>query len=135
MNRRACAGRTRRLLTLLHKRGGVSAAIERLKPTASALNRLPGVLGYYRYLLPVMPLAVPRVPACDLVLSFSHCVAKGARPPAGVPHVCYCFSPMRYAWHQREAYFARGPLGGLKARCSTWCWAGCGRGTGGRRAA
>jgi glycosyltransferase involved in cell wall biosynthesis len=40
----------------------------------------------------------------DLVVSLSHCVAKAVRPPAGVPHVCYCFTPMRYAWQGRGAY-------------------------------
>src|SRR5262249_22457171 len=69
------------------------------------------------YLLPLMPAAVAswRLPRCDLVVSFSHCVAKGVRPPQGVPHVCYCFTPMRYAWHMREAYFG-GCCSGLKAR-------------------
>jgi glycosyltransferase involved in cell wall biosynthesis len=38
-------------------------------------------------------------------LSFSHCAAKAARPPQGAVHVCYCFTPMRYAWHMRSAYF------------------------------
>ena len=37
-------------------------------------------------------------------MSFSHCVAKSVRPPEGVPHVCYCFTPMRYAWPGRDAY-------------------------------
>jgi glycosyltransferase involved in cell wall biosynthesis len=98
------------LLTLLHKPGSVSPAIERLGPRTSFLQRLPGVHRYYRYLLPLMPLAAARwrVPACDLVVSFSHCVAKSARPPRGTPHVCYCFTPMRYAWHMRQAYFGRG---------------------------
>ena len=102
------------LLTLLHKPGSVSEAIERLAPRTSALQRLPGVERYYRYLLPLMPLAAARwrVPACDLVVSFSHCVAKSVRPPQHTPHVCYCFTPMRYAWHMRQAYFGRG----LKAR-------------------
>jgi glycosyltransferase involved in cell wall biosynthesis len=40
----------------------------------------------------------------DLVISLSHCVAKAVAVPAGVPHVCYCFTPMRYAWEGREAY-------------------------------
>ena len=102
-----------RLFTLLHDPGRVDPAIERLRPRASVLNRLPGWPRYYRYLLPLMP-AAARWPIrdCKLVLSFSHCVAKAARPPAGVPHVCYCFTPMRYAWHMREAYFRRG----LKAK-------------------
>ena len=40
----------------------------------------------------------------DLVVSLSHCVAKAVQPPPGVPHVCYCFTPMRYAWQCRDAY-------------------------------
>ena len=105
------------LLTLLHKRGSVAPAIEALHPRASWLNRLPGVYRYYRYLLPVLPAAArwPVPGDTDLVLSFSHCVAKAARPPAGVPHVCYCFTPMRYAWHMRDAYFATGRFGRLRA--------------------
>lgn len=102
------------LFTLLHKPGAVSPVIESRSIRASSLNRLPGWPRYYRYLLPFMPLAAKwKIPAdTQLVLSFSHCVAKAARPPAGVLHVCYCFSPMRYAWHMKESYFR----GGLKAK-------------------
>jgi glycosyltransferase involved in cell wall biosynthesis len=100
------------LYTLIHARGRVAPAIEHMRPKTSVLQKLPRVERYYRYLLPVMPLAAGwRLPDCDLVLSFSHCVAKSARPPAGVPHVCYCFTPMRYAWHLRESYFGRGLKG------------------------
>jgi glycosyltransferase involved in cell wall biosynthesis len=107
-----------RLFTLLHRPGSVAPAIEALRRRTSFLQRLPGVHRHYRYLLPLMPLAVGtwRLPPCDLVVSFSHCVAKAARPPAGVPHVCYCFTPMRYAWHLRDAYFGPGRLPGLRAR-------------------
>jgi glycosyltransferase involved in cell wall biosynthesis len=105
-----------RLFTLLHRPGSVSAAIERLRPRTSFLQRLPLVHRYYRYLLPLMPLAARwRLPPCDLVVSFSHCVAKAALPPPGAPHVCYCFTPMRYAWHMRASYFA-GQGRGIKAR-------------------
>jgi glycosyltransferase involved in cell wall biosynthesis len=45
---------------------------------------------------------------CDLVLSSSHSVAKGARAPDNVPHLCYCHTPMRYVWDQHDAYFAPG---------------------------
>jgi glycosyltransferase involved in cell wall biosynthesis len=105
------------LFTLLHKPRSVSPTIEALNPRTSVLARLPGVARYYRYLLPVMPAAARwPIPAdTDLVLSFSHCVAKAAAPPPGVPHVCYCFTPMRYAWHMREAYFGTGRFGRLKA--------------------
>lgn len=97
-----------RLLTLLHRRGSVSPVIEQLAIRPSALNRLPRVERYYRYLLPVMPFAAGwKVRDADLVVSLSHCIAKSARAPEGVPHVCYCFTPMRYAWHMKDAYFQK----------------------------
>jgi glycosyltransferase involved in cell wall biosynthesis len=106
------------LYTLLHRRGAVSAEIERLGPRTSFLQYLPFVHRYYRYLLPLMPAAVAswRLPPCDLVVSFSHCVAKAVRPPRGVPHVCYCFTPMRYLYHMQAAYFGPERVRGLKAR-------------------
>jgi len=120
------------LFTLLHVSGKVSPAIERLRVRTSFLQHLPRAKNYYRWLLPLMPMAANwRLPECELVLSFSHCVAKAARPPLGVPHVCYCFTPMRYAWHMRDAYFARERHSGLKraaigvvlARLRDWDWA------------
>lgn len=104
------------LYTLLHKRGSVCSDIENMRVRTSVLQWLPGVHRYYRYLLPLMPWAVNwRLPDCDLVVSSSHCVAKGVKAPAGVPHVCYCYTPMRYAWNLRGQYFA-GPKRSLKAR-------------------
>src|SRR5438128_8189000 len=110
------------LFTLLHKPGAVTSVIERRRIRTSFLQGLPSVERYYRYLLPMMPAAAEswRLPRCDLVVSFSHCVAKAARPPLGVPHVCYCFTPMRYAWHQREAYFGAERFGRLKSRTLDW---------------
>ena len=94
------------LFTLLHRRGEVSASIESHRIITSPLNRLPGVADYYRYLLPIMPLMTRwPIPPCDVVLSFSHCVAKAAIAPRGAPHICYCFTPMRYAWHMKDSYF------------------------------
>ena len=109
------------LFTLLHRKGSVSPIIEQRSIRHSFLQRFPGVSRYYRYLLPMMPMAVGwRIPECDLVVSFSHCVAKGVQPPNGVPHVSYCFTPMRYAWHMKNAYFGqerirRSGIGRLKA--------------------
>ena len=104
------------LYTLLHVRGSLPEAIERMAIRPTFLDRLPRKDRYYRYTLPLMPLAAGwRIPDCDLVVSLSHAVAKSAKPPAGVPHVCYCFTPMRYAWHMREAYFADRARG-LKAK-------------------
>jgi glycosyltransferase involved in cell wall biosynthesis len=107
-----------RLYTLLHRAGSVSKAIEQLRPRTTFLQLLPRSDRYYRYLLPIMPAAAAtlRLPPADLVVSLSHCVAKSVRPPRGVPHVCYCFTPMRYAWHMRSAYFGRSSRPGIKDR-------------------
>ena len=40
-------------------------------------------------------------PDADLVISTSHCVAKGVIPPPGAFHLSYIHTPMRYAWDQR----------------------------------
>jgi glycosyltransferase involved in cell wall biosynthesis len=105
------------LFTLLHRAGSTSPVIESRPIRTSFLQRLPSVHRYYRYLLPLMPAAASawRLPVADVVISLSHCVAKAVQPPPGVPHVCYCFTPMRYAWHLREAYFPAGRLGRLRS--------------------
>ena len=92
--------------TLIHDRGKLSPTIERMEIRPSPIQRMPGVFRHYRKLLPIMPLATRfwRAGEVDLVVSLSHCVAKMFRPPRGVPHVCYCFTPMRYAWDGRDAY-------------------------------
>ncbi len=77
-----------------------------LKPRTSLLQHLPGVYKYYRYLLPLMPLFIRmfRVAGYDLILSSSHAVAKGFRRDKSIPHICYCHTPMRYAWDLYEDY-------------------------------
>jgi glycosyltransferase involved in cell wall biosynthesis len=118
-----------RLFTLLHARGTTSPSIERMRITTSFLQRVPGAGRFYRYLLPLMPAAVGRlkIPGdVDLVVSFSHAVAKSVEPPPGVPHVCYCFTPMRYAWHRRDDYFVasgrarQSPIAAVRGRVLDW---------------
>jgi glycosyltransferase involved in cell wall biosynthesis len=107
-----------RLNTLIHRLGKTTPAIDALNPQTPWLGKLPSVHRYYRYLLPILPSVADRswnLRETDLVVSFSHCVAKGARAPRGVPHVSYCFTPMRYAWQMRGEYFAsKGLLGGIR---------------------
>lgn len=96
------------LYTLLHVPGRVSARIESMRIHTSFLQNLPGIQKYYRYTLPLMPWAISsfNLKGYDLVLSSSHCVAKGVRVTGGGRHICYCFTPMRYLWNQFEAYFS-----------------------------
>jgi glycosyltransferase involved in cell wall biosynthesis len=118
------------LHTLIHRRGSTSPAIERMTIRTSPLQRLPGVFRHYRKLLPLMPAAARTwdVGDVDVVVSLSHCVAKAVRVPAGVPHICYCFTPMRYAWDGRDAYLdawqnrpvRRQLVGGLLDRLRAW---------------
>lgn len=93
--------------TLIHAPRHISDIINRHPIVTSPFQHLPGVSKYYRYLLPFHPWAVTRfcpVPA-DLLISTSHCVAKGIPVPAGARHLCYCFTPMRYAWTFYDEYF------------------------------
>jgi glycosyltransferase involved in cell wall biosynthesis len=102
--------------TLFHFPGSVSPAIEAHPIRASWLQRAPGVRRHYRRYLPLFPRAIEAfdLAGYDLVVSTSHCVAKGAVPAPGARHVCYCHTPMRYVWDQEHAYFPRRT--GLAAR-------------------
>lgn len=75
--------------------------------------------GRWRYLLPLMPLYFRRLDleGYDLVLSSSHSFAFYVRPPEGAKHVCYCHTPMYYAWMPRtEGDRMRGLPGALLSR-------------------
>jgi glycosyltransferase involved in cell wall biosynthesis len=69
---------------------------------SSFLNRIPGAARHYPKLLPLMNRAFRSfdLSGFDLVLSSSHACAKNVRTPAGTLHVCYCHTPMRYAWEE-----------------------------------
>ena len=94
------------LYTLIHRRGSLSPAIESMKIRTSPLQKFPGSSS-------LSP------PAADHAPGRARLAAQGRRPRhqpeplrgqgrscrrPGVPHVCYCFTPMRYAWQGRETY-------------------------------
>lgn len=68
----------------------------------SPLNRIPGATRHYQKLLPLMTAAYRSfdLSRFDLILSSSHACAKNVRTPPGALHVCYCHTPMRYAWDE-----------------------------------
>ncbi len=106
------------IFTLCHVRGSVSPAIERHRIETSFVQRLPRAATYYRQYLPLFPLAVEQfdLDPYDLVISSSHCAAKAAVPAGRARHLCYCHSPMRYAWDQFDAYFGPARVGRLAHR-------------------
>ncbi|MCC7044398.1 MAG: glycosyltransferase [Acidobacteria bacterium] len=101
------------LLTLVHARGSVSPLIEARRIRASIVQHLPRPVRFYRHYLPIFPTAIEGfdLDDVDLVISTSHCAAKSVVPSGRATHVCYCHSPMRYAWDQFESYFGRERLG------------------------
>ena len=106
------------VFTLFHHPGSVSPRIERHRIHTSWLQRLPFAARHYRRCLPLFPSAIERVDldGYDFVISSSHCVAKSVIPRAGARHLCYCHSPMRYAWDQFEAYFGADRVGTVASR-------------------
>jgi glycosyltransferase involved in cell wall biosynthesis len=101
------------IFTLVHVRGSVSPAIERMHPHTSFIQRLPFVKRFYRVYLPLFPTAVEQfdLDHFDLVVSTSHCCVKSIVRPGSARHLCYCLTPMRYAWDQFDAYFGPERIG------------------------
>ncbi|MCX8093180.1 MAG: glycosyltransferase [Candidatus Goldbacteria bacterium] len=66
--------------------------------------------------MPLFPIAIESFSFkdFDLVISSSHCVAKGVKVPSGIKHICYCHTPMRYAYDQFDNYFSPEKNGKIK---------------------
>ena len=106
------------LYTLVRVPGAVSGTIERHPIRTSFVQRLPQPAKFYRHYLPLFPAAVETfdLDAYDLVISSSHCAVKSVIPRGDARHVCYCHSPMRYAWDQFDAYFGPAQVGARRSR-------------------
>jgi glycosyltransferase involved in cell wall biosynthesis len=106
------------IFTLVHVRGSVSAAIESRPIRTSFIQRLPAAARRYRQYLPLFPAAIEQfdLDGYDLVVSSSHCAAKAAVVPGRARHLCYCHSPMRYAWDQFDSYFGPRQVGPVRSR-------------------
>lgn len=94
------------IYTLIYHPDAITASIKSHKIKTSILQSLPYVHLYYRYLLPIYPIAVRSLyPDEEIILSLSHSVAKNIHKPINSIHICYCFTPMRYAWIFYKEYF------------------------------
>jgi glycosyltransferase involved in cell wall biosynthesis len=90
----------------------------------SRLASLPGIrqvgreTGRWRYLLPYMPhyFASLDLSQYDVVIASSHACAINVRPRPDALFVCYCHTPMRYAWLPETDTRRVGALGGLGLR-------------------
>mgnify|MGYP001353330743 CR=1 FL=1 len=99
------------IFTLAHKSGSVAPEIESHPIVTSFIQNLPGAPNRFRPYLPFFPRAVESfdLSGYDLIVSTSHCVAKGVRMRAGQKHLTYVHTPMRYIWDQLDMYLPKIP--------------------------
>jgi glycosyltransferase involved in cell wall biosynthesis len=99
------------IFTLLYDQQGTGGRFAGRSIATSPLQRLGVGQAGFRRLLPLYPWAVGRLqlPPCDVVLSSSSAFAHGVRAPSGALHVCYCYTPFRYAWYEQERALAETP--------------------------
>ena len=98
------------LFTLLYIPGRIAPTLTTLVRNTSWLQKVPQAEHRYRHFLPVMPYLIEKfdLTGFDLIVSSSHCVAKGVRKPPGAVHVSYVHAPMRYMWDRFDEYFGPG---------------------------
>jgi glycosyltransferase involved in cell wall biosynthesis len=88
------------LMTTVIEPSVLPRALRAAKP--SFLQRVPGARRHHEWFLPLMPLAwrlTKPPPGVDAVISSSHACAKAVETSPRTPHLCYCHTPMRYAWN------------------------------------
>lgn len=92
------------IYTLLYDEQAVADGFAGRAVHTSGLQRLGASQRSFRYLLPFFPGATERLPVAeyDVLVSSSSAFAHGLRPGPNALHVCYCHSPFRYAWFERE---------------------------------
>ena len=116
------------IFTLFYEKGKVSDTITAHPICPSPLQKFPFIFSHYRNYLPFFSAAVETfdLKGYELVISTSHCVAKGVRKAPGALHICYCFTPVRYAWALFDDYFGDKPgflkkgIGHFISRLKRW---------------
>lgn len=92
------------IFTLVYSKDTIKKLGLSNKIYASFINKLSKAKSNYSYYLPLMPIAIEQFDLSnyDLIISSSHCVAKGVLTKSYQLHICYCHTPMRYLW---DLYF------------------------------
>lgn len=85
------------------------------------MQRIPGILRRFKLFFWLYPFAVSsmKLKGYDLILSSSSAYAKGARKGLGGLHICYCHTPMRFAWNF-EGYMEGVPVPKIVKRIAKW---------------
>ncbi len=82
------------------------------RPKTTFLQKIPFMEKFYPYFIGLMPYAVEQhdLSAYDVIISNSHAVAKGVIVGPDQLHICYCYSPMRYAWDLQNQYLSESKM-------------------------
>lgn len=88
---------------------------EKVPVVTSFLQKIPFALTKHSYFLPLMPYAFEQfdLSKYDIVISSCHSASKGIITKPRTLHICYCHSPMRYAWDNAHEYIERYGLPGI----------------------
>lgn len=88
------------IYTLLYNAKRTGHVFDNKDIRTSFLQKIPHATSLYKLFPPLMPIAVEsfNLSGYDLILSSSASYAKGALSRAEALNICYCHSPLRYAW-------------------------------------
>jgi len=94
------------IFALVYNPDNMPEAFRAMDIRTSFVQKLPFARTRYRAYLPLYPLAVEQfdLSEFEMIISSSHCCAHGAMRRADAHHVCYCHTPIRYAWDQYHSY-------------------------------
>lgn len=123
--------------TLLFDRDVFGARLHTHPIRTSRLQRLGLTQSAFKAALPVFPPAAERLDVSGhrLVISSSSAFAHGVLPDEGAVHLCYCYTPFRYAWYEQQRGVASAPaplrplVRASLRRIQAWDWAAAQRGT------
>ena len=118
------------LFTLVCDRSKIPNSLRSRHVRSSFLQHFPNATRWYRYYLPLFPLATSRMDLTDydLIVSSDAATVKGVSG-GGAMHICYCHTPMRYVWSGYETYhrmagtISRHALHAVRDRLCRWDYA------------
>ena len=93
------------------------------KINTTYLQHIPFIRHLYKYSLSLMPFAIEQfdMSGYDVIISNCHAVAKGVITGPNQLHICYCYSPMRYAWDLQPQYLSESGLQrGIRSLIARW---------------
>jgi glycosyltransferase involved in cell wall biosynthesis len=96
-------------------RGAKLEILQGFNVSTSLLQKMPFIAKTYRYMLPIMPCLIHsfRLKNFDIIITTSHAVAKSVGADPSILNICYCHSPMRYAWDMYDDYISQHKIGKL----------------------